>query len=218
MSRRERDGSAQRGSAERGLSELDDRSLVERFVAGEAAAFEQLYHRHRTPLFRTALAMTRRRGISEELLQEAFLRAYRHLHRVRLTEGASLRPWLHRILIHLVYDRSARKRPQTRPLEGVVERLAAVGSTSPERSAEQRELQRLMAEAIDDLPFKQRIVVVLYYLQDMDLAEISEATGVPAGTVKSRLFYARRRLRASLGQDRRLAGEIERVLGHAAIG
>lgn len=204
--------------AARPLDELDDRGLVQRFIAGEGAAFERLYHRHRTPLYRTALAMTRRRSIAEELLQEAFLRAYRHLHRVHLREGASLRPWLHRILIHLVYDRSARKRLPTRPLEGVVERLVAASGLSPERRAEQRELERHMAEAIDALPLKQRIVVVLYYLHDMDLGEIAEVTGLPTGTVKSRLFYARRRLRASLGEDRRFAAEIERKLRHAAIG
>lgn len=180
-----------------------DAELIEAVIAGDATAFERLYRRHQAPLFRTALALTRRRTVAEELLQETFLRAFRYVARVRLTGRASLRPWLHRILIHLVYDWSARHHPHATPFEEALERLASP-LVSPERSAEQRELARLVGEAIEGLPLKQRVTMVLYYLHDMDVDEISATIGVPVGTVKSRLYYGRTRLRACLVADARM--------------
>ena len=185
--------------------EATDAALVAAFVAGDRNAFERLYRRHEAPLFRTALAMTRRRPLAEELLQETFLRAYRHVGRIRLEEGASLRPWLHRILLHLVYDHTARARGATSPLEGVVERLASP-LVSPERRAEQRELAHSVGDALGALPLKQRAAVVLFYLHDMDVEEIAATLGVPEGTVKSRLYYGRARLREMLAREALAAG------------
>jgi RNA polymerase sigma-70 factor (ECF subfamily) len=185
-------------------TDVDDATLVTRVAGGDRAAFEVLYRRHETPLFRTALALTRDRGTAEELLQEAFLRAYRYIGRVQLSPEASLRPWLHRILINLTYDWSARQRTASGSLDRVVERLSAAPGMTPEGHAERRETQRVVADAIDELPFKQRAVVVLFYLHDMDLHEIAATLNVPPGTVKSRLYYGRARLRKQLEADARL--------------
>jgi RNA polymerase sigma-70 factor (ECF subfamily) len=190
-------------------TEPDDATLVAGVVAGSTESFAALYERHKAPLFHTALAMTRDRGTAEEILQEAFLRAYRHIARVELAPGASLRPWLHRILINLVYDWSARRRDTAGPLEGVIERLAAARDLSPERQTERREVARLVTDAIGRLPFKQRIVILLFYLHDMDLQEIAQVLNVPPGTVKSRLYYGRARLREEIEADVRLAASIE---------
>jgi RNA polymerase sigma-70 factor (ECF subfamily) len=185
----------------------DDATLVAEARQGDQTAFERLYERHKVPLYRTALAITRDRTTAEELLQEAFLRAYRHMGRIELTEGASLRPWLHRILVNLAYDWSAKQKHAARPLEGVVEKLVTSPSLSPELRAEQRELQGVVADAIAELPFKQRIVIILFYLHDMDLSEISSIVNVPPGTVKSRLYYGRARLRELLQADERLPAQ-----------
>lgn len=198
---------------------VDDATLVVRIASGEHDAFEMLYERHKVPLFRTALALTRRQAVAEDLLQETFLRAFRHLDRIRLEPGASLRPWLHRILINLVYDRSARlKRASIGPLDEATLRLAPQASASPERRTELRELEALVAAAVETLPFKQRIVVVLFYLHDMDLAEIAEIAGVPVGTVKSRLYYGRANLRRILERDARVpAGSLVEQVSHGAL-
>ena len=185
--------------------ELDDRELVERARGGQLEFFEALYARHRGPLFGTALAITRERGAAEELLQEAFLRAYRHMARIELQPGASLRPWLHRIVINLAYDWSARRKRLPGSIEGVRDFLATPSSLSPEHLAEQSEQSKVVMDAVQTLPFKHRIVVILYYLHDMDLQEISELLNLPDGTVKSRLYYGRSKLRAVLESDTRLA-------------
>jgi len=184
--------------------EPDDADLVARMRSGDRSAFEVLYGRHSAPLYRTALAVTRDPSIAEELLQEAFLRAYRHVGRIELAPGASLRPWLHRILVNLAYDWFARQRHEARPPEGLMDRLPAAPGLSPERWAEQREIERVASDAIGQLPFKQRIVIILFYLHDMDLNEISAIVNVPPGTVKSRLYYGRSRLREVLQADARL--------------
>lgn len=188
--------------------DIDDATLVAQVVQGDRHAFEALYDRHHLPIFRTALAITRDRGAAEELLQETFLRAYRYIGRVCLAPDASLKPWLHRIAINLAYDWTARRRTAFRPLDDMDERIAA-HSVSPEREAEQREVECLVDDAIACLPFKQRVVVILFYLHDMDMDEIAATLNLPAGTVKSRLFYGRARLRERLKTDARLPATLE---------
>jgi RNA polymerase sigma-70 factor (ECF subfamily) len=190
-------------------AEEDDASLVARVIAGDRSGFEALYQRHHVTLYRTALAITHERSVAEELLQEAFLRAFRHIRRVDLAPGVSLKPWLHRIIINLAYDWSARQRAPVRSLDSVVDRLVMRASVSPERQAEQREVEHMVGEAIAALPIKQRIVVILYYLHDMDLDEIAITLNLPPGTVKSRLYYGRARLRSRLEADLRLPGSLE---------
>jgi RNA polymerase sigma-70 factor, ECF subfamily len=188
-----------------GLEGLDDRELVEMARHGDLAGFEALYARHNGLLYRTALAVTRDRAPAEELLQEAFLRAYRNLARISLEPGASLRPWLHRIVINLAYDWAARRRNRsTGSLDAVMELVAAPANLSPERYAERREQAALIDAAVAALSFKHRIVVILYYLHDMDLTEIATVLNVPEGTIKSRLYYGRAKLRDALETDRRV--------------
>lgn len=181
---------------------IGDAELVARAACGDGMAFETLYRRHHVPLFRTALAMTGQVNTAEDVLQDAFVRAYRHIGRVQLAEGASLRPWLHRIVVNLARDLAARREPIVTS-DTDLERFAN-GGPSLERTAERRELNRIVAEAVDRLPFDQRLVVVLFYTQDMDVEQIAATLGIPPGTVKSRLYYGRVRLRAALAEDVRL--------------
>lgn len=180
---------------------VPDAALVERARDGEAAAFAGLYARHNVVLYRTALAMTSRPSRAEELVQDTFLRAYRHLGQVVLAPEASLRPWLHRILVHLIYDDAARRTHATQPLEAMDERLPAPNQASIERRVEARELRRTVHRAIEQLPVHHQEVVVLFYLNDLDVGEIADMLGVPPGTVKSRLFYGRARLRELLAAE-----------------
>jgi RNA polymerase sigma-70 factor (ECF subfamily) len=184
---------------------LDDGELVARIREGDLDAFETLYRRYKDELYRTALAITRERGAAEELLQDCFLRAYDHMDRV---DGyASLRPWLHRIIVNLSYNWAAKRRLRLISIEDVFDRLLMVPRTSPERAFEREELLQVVDEALRSLSMRQRVVVVLFYLQGFSLAEIAYVLDCPVGTVKSRLHNARRVLRQELMADARISRE-----------
>ncbi len=184
---------------------LDDGELVARIREGDLDAFETLYRRYKDELYRTALAITRDRGAAEELLQDCFLRAYDHMDRV---DGyASLRPWLHRIIVNLSYNWAAKRRLRLISIEDVFDRLLMVPRTSPERAFEREELLQVVDEALRSLSMRQRVVVVLFYLQGFSLAEIAYVLDCPVGTVKSRLHNARRVLRQELMADARISRE-----------
>lgn len=178
--------------------------LIARAKAGNLVAFEALYEMHKTSIYRTALAITNDRSIAEEILQDTFLRAFKHLERVH--EGVSLSPWLYRIAVNLAYDWTVKHKRWLATLNHIIDRWVIPTASLPERSAEERELQELLYEAINRLEFKQRAALVLFYLQDFSLLEIAEIMECPVGTVKSRLHYARENLRRELLADKRLPG------------
>ncbi len=185
---------------------LDDGELVPRIQDGDLGAFEALYRKYKDELYRTALAITRDRGVAEELLQDCFLRAYDHIDSVH--GYSSLRPWLHRIIVNLSCGWAARKGPRLVSLEEVFDRLLSVPRSSPERALERQEVIQVVDEAIRALGMPQRVVVVLFYLQGLSLAEIAYVLDCPVGTVKSRLHHARKTLRRRLKADSRISGEM----------
>ena len=180
----------------------DEIKLIARAKCGDLKAFEILYGMYKGPIFRTGMAVTGDRLAAEEILQETFLRAFKHLHNIR--EGVSLSPWLYRIAVNLAYDWATQHRRWQVALDGIIEQLISPAVTSPEQSLEERELYELVYEAIDKLEPRQRVTLVLFYLQEFSLAEIAEVMECPVGTVKSRLYHARENLRRELLADQRL--------------
>lgn len=185
---------------------LDDGVLIGRIRTGDLQAFGELYHKYRRSVFHTALAITRDRIAAEELLQDCFVRAHAHLDQV--DASVSLAAWLHRIAVNLSYNWVARRRPWLVSLEEALDHLVAAPRVSPERLAEWGEVRRAVQEAIDGLSFNHRVVVILYFLQGFSLAEIAYILDCPEGTVKSRLHYACKTLRARLSRDYRLAPNV----------
>jgi len=181
----------------------DEIKLIARAKCGDLEAFETLYGIYKGPIYRTGLAVTGDHLAAEEILQETFLRAFKHMQNVR--EGVSLSPWLQRIAVNLAYDCwAARRRHWHVDLDVYIEQLIAPAVASPEQTVEDRELYGLVYEAIDKLGFKQRVALVLFYLHDFSLAEVAEIMDCPVGTVKSRLHHARENLRRELLADQRL--------------
>ncbi len=174
----------------------DEPDLVARVKQGDLAAFEALYERHQAAVYRTAYATLRDPGVAEEILQDTFLRAYRSIH--TLEDHNCLSAWLHRIALNLSYNWLKKRRLSLEPLAEWAENLFTDQRETPERSAELGELRDLVREAINSLDFKHRAVIVLYYLQGFSLAQIAYILDCPVGTVKSRLHYACKVLRARL--------------------
>lgn len=184
--------------------EDEEFNLIERARRGDFGAFEALYEMHKAPIYRTALAITGDRALAEEILQEAFIKAYRHIDKMH--EGVSLAPWLYRVTVNLAYDLSAQKRRGMNLLGQFMDWLATRSLNSPEQKLEEREFQDLVYRIINRLEFKQRTTLVLFYMQAFSLQEIAEIMDCPVGTVKSRLHYARRNLKRELLAETRVSG------------
>jgi RNA polymerase sigma-70 factor (ECF subfamily) len=176
-----------------------DTELIQRLQAGDLEALGTLYDQYRLTVYRTALAITRDPEAAEDILQDAFLRL--HSYASRVNSGWPLAPWLYRVTVNLSYTWVTRHNRWRVPLEDFIDQLIGPTRNNPEPVAERRDEQRVMQRAIDSLAFSQRVVIVLYYLNNLSLQEIADVLGCPVGTVKSRLYYGREHLRELLNDD-----------------
>jgi RNA polymerase sigma-70 factor (ECF subfamily) len=147
-------------------------------------------------VYRTALGVTGDPAAASDLLQDVFLRMHRFADRV--DPDRPLEPWLYRTTTNLTYTWVKRHKRFLRPLEDMAEWLTGGKKQSPSHLTEQDEEWEDIRRAVTRLPVLQRMVVVLYYINDLSIQEISEILDVPVGTVKSRLFYGRKVLKRSL--------------------
>jgi RNA polymerase sigma-70 factor (ECF subfamily) len=178
-------------------------ALLARIRADDLDAFEAFVARYRGQVFATAYAVLGDRQASEEVLQDTFAKA--HEWRRRLHPDASPLPWLHRVALNFAYTRMGRRRPWE-PISEAVARLVGDREASPADNAERQELRAIVRDGIAALPPKHRGVIVLFYLHGRSINETAEILGIPPGTVKSRLYFGLRSLRARLERDHRFGG------------
>lgn len=178
-----------------------DAELIRLIQADDLDAFEAFFDRHRTIIYRSAYGLTGDRLAAEEVLQDTFARAWRH--RATLLVHVSPVPWLHRVALNLCYSRLDRRRIKADPIGDTTAAELRDDAIEPAERAEQQELRRIVRDGISQLPPKHQSVVVLYYLHGLSLQETASFLEVRLGTVKSRLHYALRSLRAHLERDRR---------------
>lgn len=182
-----------------------DRELVLATRGGDMRAFDALFYRYRDGIFRVGLAITKDPSHAEEVVVDTFARAYRAMG--RLEPDDSLRPWLYRVALNLSYNRQPRKGVTFTTLESVLSEVTTADEGSPPAFAERAERRAALLECVDRLGPKHKAVVVLHYLNELNLAEIAAVVDCPVGTVKSRLHYALRTLRAHLSAHPALAFE-----------
>lgn len=183
----------------------NDRELVHAARDGDMRAFDALFYRYKDGIFRLGLAITKDPMAAEEIVVDTFARAHRAI--ARLEPEGSLRPWLYRVAINLSYNRRPRKGIVLSTIEDVTEDVLESMERSPSSLAELAELRRVVLAAVDTLGPKHKIVVVLHYLNGLNLAEIAQIVDCPVGTVKSRLHYGLRRLRTRLAAHPELGFE-----------
>jgi len=147
--------------------------------------------------YRVALGVLHNTAEAEDVAQEAMLRAYRNFHRLR--ERERFRGWLVRTTFRLALDRIRSKNRRERH-ETTAVRVTAEGQreANVENLVASREFERQVAQALDALPEKLRIVMVLAAIEGYNTREVAKLAGVPEGTVKSRLFLARKKLAETL--------------------
>ena len=178
-----------------------DRAAFEDAAAGDTRAFEVLVLRYQARIVNYASAMVRDAGAAEDVAQETFVRAWRGLGRFR--GESSFKTWLYRIATNVArthLDRHGRQaRIADRSLDDEAEPLQAGDVPSPAPDAETSLVRReAIDRALSELPDELRLALVLRDVEGLDYKEIAGVTGAPIGTVESRIFRARRRLRTLL--------------------
>ncbi len=179
------------------MTEASNSDLILELQNGSLEALGELYDLHQRMVFRTALVITGDDEAANDLLQDVFLRLFRFAGNIDPTRP--IEPWLYRMTTNLSYDWVKRRSRLPRPLEDLIDWLAVPGKNLPDAAVEKNDEWERVQKAVSSLPLPQRVVIVMYYLNDLSLQEIADILQVPVGTVKSRLYYGRLSLKRKLG-------------------
>ena len=186
------------------LAPISDVELVSRSQRGDTQAFEELVSRYHGKVYGLVYGMARNEQDAHDLCQETFIRAWQSLERFR--GQSSFYTWLYRIATNLTIDMVRRK--QRAPFVDVETRLGsdsdevrrpeAVTTNMPSDDAQRSDIREAIDRALEQLTPEHRAVVLLKDFEGLEYKEIAKIVGCSAGTVMSRLFYARRHLQRLL--------------------
>src|SRR5215475_8714260 len=184
------------------VESLSDSEIVKRVRAGDRALFEILMRRHNQQIYRAARAILKNETEVEDVVQQAYISAYLHLD--QFEERSRFSTWLTRIAVNEAIGR----RDKTKATQSMNQRLeedrGSVVDTftssepSPEHQAYARELQRVLEQAVDELPETYRAVFMLRDIEGLSTSETGEGLGLGEEAVKTRLHRARAILRQSV--------------------
>ena len=192
---------------------VDESELVSRAQTGEDEAFSELVSRYQNKIYRLAKNITQNNEDAEDVLQEAFLKAYSHLKGFQ--RNSRFYTWIVRIavneaLMKLRKRRSDRTVPLDEPVETgeeAVTREIAVWDDNPEQRYSHEEMQQILDDAVEDLKPDFRTVFVLRDIEELSTEETAETLGISIPAVKSRLLRARLALREKLTRKFKRKGE-----------
>lgn len=187
-------------------NEIDDGTLILRAKRGNLDAFNQLVLRFQDAVFNTALRIVCDAAIADDVAQTTFVSAWQKIDTFR---GDVFKPWILRIAINASYDELRRiRRQRSVPLEPLTHEAEnetmedaawlADKSDEPNTAAERREVVSAIEDCLNGLATDYRSVLALVDVQEIDYQEVSDILGVPLGTIKSRLFRARAKMRDCL--------------------
>ena len=185
-----------------------ERSLLRRLRNRDERAFRELIEAHRDRVYSITFRMLGNRAEAEDIAQEVFITVFKTIETFR--EEAKLSTWLYRVAVNHCknrikylarrHDRDRDELDETTTNSGVNGTIGGPLPVSPHSAIESAQTERLLQDAIASLDEDQRTVVVLRDVEDMSIEEICEITGLPDGTVKSRLHRARLVLRKRLSR------------------
>jgi RNA polymerase sigma-70 factor, ECF subfamily len=220
-------------------STLSDTEVVRRVRGGEPALFEILMRRHNQRLYRAARAIVKDESEVEDVMQQAYINAFTHLH--QFEERSLFSTWMMRITLNEAFARRrkllqsvsiADVQPGLDPERGAPMDTMPSPQPDPERQAYAAELRRLLEDAVDALPEAYRAVFMLRDVEGLSTAETGDGLGLGEEAVKTRLHRARAMIRRSVAArvgsaatgafafpatrcDRVVAGVLAAILPHA---
>jgi RNA polymerase sigma-70 factor (ECF subfamily) len=171
--------------------------LLQRIAGGDRDAFAELYRRLQRPLFGYLMKLVRDREMVEDVLNETLMEVWRQA--ARFEGRSSVNTWVFSIAHHRAVSRLRKKREMALDEE----QAAAIEDEgpTPDVKAESSDMSRLLAKLMERLSFEHREILHLSYYQEFSVQEIADALDLPPNTVKTRMFYARQRLKALLEES-----------------
>jgi RNA polymerase sigma-70 factor (ECF subfamily) len=180
-----------------------DECLLARFAAGDRSALDELFRRYRGVAYRVAFRLLSHEADALDAVQEGFIKVLKNLNGFQ--GRSSFKTWLLRVVSNAALD-LGRQRGRREvlsldvPETGEGEGLHPLTVDDPARGLERADLRRLLTQALATLPEAQRQTFVLHAEAELSYREVAEVLGISIGTVMSRLFYARQKLRGYLAQ------------------
>ncbi len=167
-----------------------DEMLVARIAGGDRLAMQTLFARHRTPVYRWLLRLVGNETVAEDLLSDVFLDVWRQAGRFQARSAVST--WL--LAIARFKALSARRGRKDAELDETIEATVADSADNPEVVLQKKSRDQFVRTALTRLSLEHREIIDLVYYHDKSVDECAQILGVPSGTVKTRMFYARKKL------------------------
>lgn len=160
-------------------------------------AFKKLFSFVEKKALATAYFISGNRGIAEDILQEAYIKCFKEIKKLKNPEAFNV--WFYRILVRTGW-KMVKKYSSNIPVSSSITSEDSIydDKQNIDNIMDESEMRHTVQKAINKLSHKLKIVVILYYFNDMTISEISKVQGCPKATVKSRLFYARNTLKKEL--------------------
>ena len=185
-----RQGSAAAAPATAGGEASSDEMLIARIAGGDRLAMQTLFARHRTPVYRWLLRLVGNETVAEDLLSDVFFDVWQQAGRF---EGrAAVTTWL--LSIARFKALSARRRRTDAELDETIAATVADGADDPEITLQKKSRDELVRRAVANLSPDHREIIDLVYYHDKSVDECALVLGIPGATVKTRMFYARKKL------------------------
>jgi RNA polymerase sigma-70 factor (ECF subfamily) len=183
--------------------EADIAQLVQLTLGGDTAAFEAIVVRYERRVMTLAARLLGRRDDAPDVAQEVFLRAFKYLHRLDVRKPVA--PWLMRITVNVCRDSARRRRRHDTTFVSVEPIDPIDGAPDPHAGLARKQEQRMLQQAIESLPEKERLAIVLRDVEGLTTAEVAEILESSETTVRSQISRGRLRLKTAL---HRLRGDV----------
>lgn len=176
--------------------ENDDENLILLCQKGKIRAFETLVNRYKKNAYFIALGLVGNSDDAFDLSQEAFVRVYKSIN--KYNGRSKFFPWFYTILTNLCKNHLKKQNVRKKYLSSEIAREKLTQTQESEGESEKESLKQKLLDEIDKLPYKFKEVIVLKHFRGFSYKEISETLGIPVGSVMSRLYYARKKLKENL--------------------
>lgn len=207
MSSSQKSNKESSGREEASESSLQDDKLVKSAVKGDQEAFKKLVNKYQKPLYFHVLKMVKEHEQVEDLIQEAFVKAFDNL--ATYNTDYAFSTWLYRITTNHTIDYLRKKKLKTTSIhdpvktkEGEMQIELGDKQAETDRDIIRSQRQKIIRHAINNLPEKYRVVIQLRHIEELSYQEISEQLDLPLGTVKAHIFRAREMLYKALKDKR----------------